>query len=387
MYRIYIPICFLVSCVIAMGAAEEEVPEPITFRLEYRAEGFAKEINVPLEGREYVFKKEPNFSGHDVLRAGLALGGGKNEFIGFAWDQTANELYLDQNRNLDLTDDHKEPFHTESEHVFVRFKNVPLNLERAGISLAYVLEFEFFKNGSYVSCGVSIQSGWHGEFKTGEMTYKIALLDNLDGELTRQDPFILSDTAFSGTAMLENAVTPGRGGQADFGIPNQLALDGIVYEFSMAFEPGESATAIMGTLTQSQSPMGTLNIEGTHIRRLALDGPPRIELFAPAQTAQVPVGEYRVSNVALEGGLCANRMHPNVPRIAISAFEPAQLRVGGPLKHALHVNRRGRTLDLNHNAMQGIGGETYTTDDSLVGPSFAIYQGERKLVAGNFEYG
>ena len=75
-----------------------------TYPLKYRASGESESFSLPLDKSEVRFKKEPAYEG-EVVRSLLAVAPGGGEFIGFACDLQAKKLYLDLNRNLDLTDD------------------------------------------------------------------------------------------------------------------------------------------------------------------------------------------------------------------------------------------------------------------------------------------
>jgi len=78
----------------------------VTVYLDYREVNYSV-INwgLTLITKSSAFKKEPVFSGSKVIRGTLQLGGSKSDEMGFAWDRAAGKLYLDLNRNLDLTDD------------------------------------------------------------------------------------------------------------------------------------------------------------------------------------------------------------------------------------------------------------------------------------------
>ncbi|RPJ00285.1 MAG: hypothetical protein EHM39_05090, partial [Chloroflexi bacterium] len=51
------------------------------------------------------FVKEPNTSGRRVTRGSLLCGGAEDQRIPLLWDYGQGKLYLDLNRNRDLTDD------------------------------------------------------------------------------------------------------------------------------------------------------------------------------------------------------------------------------------------------------------------------------------------
>ena len=90
----------------ATGGTNSPGGQSVTAYLDYRELNYSI-INwgLPVTPRSSAFKKEPVFSGGKVIRGMLQLGGGTSDEMGFAWDRTAGKLYLDLNRNLDLTDD------------------------------------------------------------------------------------------------------------------------------------------------------------------------------------------------------------------------------------------------------------------------------------------
>ena len=79
-------------------------PARVVAHLRYREVDFAPlacEVEVHRGTR---FTKEPAFSGLGVFRGSFCLGPDTNLFLPFAWDARAHRLYLDLNRNRDLTD-------------------------------------------------------------------------------------------------------------------------------------------------------------------------------------------------------------------------------------------------------------------------------------------
>ena len=78
----------------------------------------------------------------------------------------------------------------------------------------------------------------------------------------------------------------------------------------------------------------------------------------------------------------------------ISERTPALLRVGGPLTNSVSVNRRGKILLLNYElvgaggVLVGAGGAYQLVNpDRLHPPEFVIYQGDKKVASGKFEFG
>ena len=62
-------------------------------------------LNVDLAKPTQPFRQEPESSSHHVFRSLLHFGQDTNNPIALIWDQPKQKLYLDLNRNLDLTDD------------------------------------------------------------------------------------------------------------------------------------------------------------------------------------------------------------------------------------------------------------------------------------------
>ena len=142
--------------------------------------------------------------------------------------------------------------------------------------------------------------------------------------------------------------------------------------------------------SSEQADTGELRIEGEHITHLVLrndDG--RSEVFdSPGKSMTLPEGTYTLSDVEVAGGYrYMSRSNRQAGQVTIRHDEPAVLKIGGPLKPSVEAVRRGRVLLLNFQ-ITGIGGESYIgprSDDQR--PAFAVYQGDRKIATGQFEYG
>ena len=75
-------------------------------------------------------------------------------------------------------------------------------------------------------------------------------------------------------------------------------------------------------------------------------------------------------------------------RIIVSANKPALISGGGPLTNTVTVNRRGKYLALSYNLV-GADGTSYQiwSQDRSQPPDFAVYQGDKKIGSGKFEFG
>ena len=135
---------------------------------------------------------------------------------------------------------------------------------------------------------------------------------------------------------------------------------------------------------------GELELAGESIARLILrrGGDSQTETFRrPEQIIKLPTGKYTVQEVHLDGGYIyyASR-GPKRHWVTVTSDEPATLKIGGPLKQTVTVNREGRVLVMNYELL-GIGGEQYTTGSRADPPTFAVYKGGRKIASDNFEFG
>jgi hypothetical protein len=137
------------------------------------------------------------------------------------------------------------------------------------------------------------------------------------------------------------------------------------------------------------SVVGELKIVGEHVEHLVLlgkDGHSE-RLDKPAETIELPVGQYQLQESHLNGGyVCFMRAGLQDEWITIAENKPAVLKVGAPLKQIIKVKRRGKALVLDYKLL-GIGGESYNNNDRNKPPRFIIYNGDEEINSGRFEYG
>ncbi len=139
-----------------------------------------------------------------------------------------------------------------------------------------------------------------------------------------------------------------------------------------------------------ETPLGKLKLEGESITRLILrregDGQ-REEFRRPEQIIELPVGEYRVQEVHLEGGYTWHASsNPGRYLASVGPNETGTLKIGAPLRHTLKVKRQGCCLTMDY-ALHGAGGEQYTDGDRNNPPIFRVYRGDREIASDKFEFG
>jgi hypothetical protein len=138
--------------------------------------------------------------------------------------------------------------------------------------------------------------------------------------------------------------------------------------------------------------VGTLRLEGAEIERVVLQDSTGVgEVFYYREpNLVVRAGTYRLDEVVLQGDYsCSGLQIPAAMRVV--KIEPGglvTLKLGAPLRQTVQVERWGRSLVLNHRLL-GQGGESYrvTQRQASKPPAFVIYQGENKLVSGDFTPG
>jgi hypothetical protein len=103
----------------------------------------------------------------------------------------------------------------------------------------------------------------------------------------------------------------------------------------------------------------------------------------PGVSVFLPPGNYTIQYIYLRGG------YQSGPRDEILTLIPNatnRLAVGTPLKSTVSVNRQGRMLNLNYQLLDDQG-RKYTNPNRSDPPRFVVYQGQREIGSGTFEYG
>jgi len=375
----------------ATGGMNSPSGQSVTANLDYRELNYSIiSWGLQVTPRSSAFKKEPAFSGGKVIRGMLPLGSGTSDEMGFAWDRTAGKLYLDLNRNLDLTDDPAGVFSREggSSGSFQFYRNIHLPFKTPVGTRSMLVDLNFYDYGR-LNCTATLRSLWQGKVTLQGEEWQLGLVWNpLDqraslegGSLLlrpwgeRNKPFSL----FSGT--LETVP-----------FSRKLFVGGRAYQLRCTNDvPGDLARLQM-QFTEEQPKLGELKITGSLVQRVTLeDGPYLVVLDQPGSTARLPVGRYGSSKVLLrKGGVEAYlgiAMQGGGGRITISEKAPAVLTAGGPLTNSVAIARQGRKLSLNYQLVGAGGAYQMVNQDRSHPPEFTVYQGDKKVASGKFEFG
>ena len=366
----------LLACILACGSvsAQEATPSttPLEFILRPVKEGFYCSLVSDGRTAEVSFKKEPVYSSSKIYRHALRLGDGPADFIGVACDMAANTLYIDKNRNLDLTDD--DPGVKVPEDFYCQFRDVTIELTYEGVSIGYVLDIDFF--GDY--CNPVVRSGWKGDIEIAGKACSMGIADNLDGAFSPDDSFIFDHERH-------------RAARLSFGevdeelLPQWFLFEGQLYRMEVAFRVQEGETVLAVTLTPITEGLMEITFEGQNVSRVVLAGKDDIYgiLEWPVPVMRIPEGVYTPNQVYVLDSFLGQ---PEAGE-ALKPGGNTLLKVGGPLSPKVVASRSGATLNLNY-ILEGVEGASYEPDsESENRAKFAIYKDGRPLKTGQLEYG
>ena len=120
-------------------------------------------------------------------------------------------------------------------------------------------------------------------------------------------------------------------------------------------------------------------------------GPYLVIVDKPEGVVKVPVGRYEQTGVWLRKGEVEaspeQRWGFGSRPITVSAAKRAVLTAGGPLTNSVSVSSQGRHLVLNYHLVGQGGAYELANQDRSHPPEFTIYQGDKKVGAGKFEFG
>jgi hypothetical protein len=103
----------------------------------------------------------------------------------------------------------------------------------------------------------------------------------------------------------------------------------------------------------------------------------------------LPPGKYTIQQIDLQGGYsCSlqNFGHPEKPLI-LAPGKPYRFDIRGPLMPHVTAERAGRLLTMNYQLLDADGRKYLNREHSAKPPQFAVYQGDRLIGSGTFEYG
>jgi hypothetical protein len=385
------------------------------------------------------FSKEPAPDSSRVIRGVLRFGNSSSNAVAFLWQTGPKKLFLDLNRNGDLTDDPagvSAGFRTGPQiswlvhHVFT---NIHLTFPASSAGAPVLLDLKLLqvRDAPVPLVNVMTRSYRRGKLTVAEREWEVGLLPNISdqpGSFARGQillrPWEQRDRLFSGWTdsgdswsipfEYKNRVL--KAAEA-FELARRVFFEGHAWRLDWDAEPATESAPFALRFTEEQPALGELKITGQYIERVVLSGGPYVVVLArPGGRVQVPVGSYNQPGVWLKRGedeayfnSLPKSGEPTVTDgkmggvrpisgvteagkvVVVDGHAPTVLAVGGPLTNALVVSRHGREMKLKHHLV-GAGGGEYKLWENWrkkgdVPPRFTIYRGDQQVVAGKFEFG
>lgn len=348
--------------------------------------------SVPIALRSVPFKKEPVAASGRIFRGVLNFGADSSNSISFVWQRDAGKLYLDLNRNQDLTDDSTGVFLSGwwPTTGYATFTNVHLLFNTASGKCRVLADISFWDYGSRPNCNLALRSFWQGKLTLQGRDWQVGIIQNV---LNQSGSFENGRLLLRPWEKRNQSFNAHDSSLATVPFSRKLFVDGHTYRLDLIAGPrdGEAKPALQ--FAGQSVPLGELKITGKCIQRLVLPGGPYlVVLDQPAASVQVPTGSYNQPEILLEQNGAEAFCNPGrslfEKRLFVGDKIPAVLNVGGPLTNSVTASRHGQDLRLDYRLV-GVGGETYqlANQDRSRAPEFAIYKGGKKIASGKFEFG
>jgi hypothetical protein len=319
------------------------------------------------------FPKEPGLLGKEVAR-GLIPTVPPTPLL---HNITDNELYLNTDHTGDLVNGKLTTYRsTYNGHVF--FRNLGVSSVRDGLEIPYTLDLFTYEHGCVG--WVHVRSGWAGEFAVAGHKWRLTVVDNLNGQIGRDDTLHLQRMPPAKTSR-SIAITP---------VPAALFIDGHAFNLGFAFKPGETETVLEAVLTETNLPLGTLSVVARDCSYVSLSNDLiTAVLDTSAGASSVPAGVYRITGCLLEDtpGLLYQPTFIRCDRtVVIEAGQTVSLEIGPPLRNTVQVTRERNLLRLTYQLL-GQANEQYEYYDWKARPRFAVWSGPVRIGSGTLPFG
>jgi hypothetical protein len=187
-----------------------------------------------------------------VVRGLLPCAEHRPEYMAYIWDCNESRLYIDKNRNGDLTDDPTGVY--ESHFAGYRrgrssqfFHDIEIVLLRESLQCKYIMYMHFDRpRPDRMWRTMFVRSGFSGQMELGGEKWGIEISDNLDGVFNKEDRLTLFPHH------------PGQDVQLGSGLPlgETLFIDGRFYRYDYAFATDANQPKVRLNMTEQQAPLG-----------------------------------------------------------------------------------------------------------------------------------
>lgn len=335
------------------------------------------------------FLKEPELSKQGVFRSMLRFGNNDtNNAIALLWDRPKSKLYLDLNRNLDLTDDPSGAFSSTNRSLQQLFTNVTVYLNTAeGLNPATLnLRLSADDAGRKLQVQVSARSIWQAKAGCPGDEWQVAVLDD---PLNAEGPRVGKSLLMRPWAARTNSLYVEAAASGTVSFPDQLFWLGQAFRLERRFETQNGNSVCKLELSPQQPPLTEVKLSGESLYYAVLRATNgyTVLLRESPGTVKVPQGVYAVRAVRLKKGAVEAFRLAYEP-LLVNAMAPTNLVLGGPLTNSVILTRQGRKLNMNYQLVGADGGSyRLAQQDRSSPPEFVVYRGGKKVQSGKFEFG
>jgi hypothetical protein len=364
-----------------------DVPREVVLRPEvvpYELEG----VNQNLAQLNKPFLKEPETSPHHVFRSQLQFGQDTNNPIALIWDQPRQKLYLDLNRNLDLTDDPGGAFSSTDKGFRQTFANVTVPVKTAAGFQPVMLDVHCYTdaNASWASTRLISHSLWQAKVTIAGQAWQVAAMDKVSGP---EGPAAANFLLLRPWAARTNTVSLDNPASGIVPFPKRLFWLGQAFQLERHFDTSGATPICRLEFTPQQTPLVELNLSGEFVDYAVLldtNGYAAV-LREPPAVVQIPQGVYAFRTAWLKKG-AAEAFQLSYEPMVLNTATATNLVLGGPLTNWVVLSRTGRRLQMSYQ-LKGADGRYYrlTEQDRARPPEFTVYYGGKKALAGKFEFG
>jgi hypothetical protein len=379
----------------SIRAASEPVPQTSIVPLQFQTVPYTVE-NLPFSATETrnPFSKEPAL-GQGEIRRGRWVVGNRSPAIPFLWDLGARRLYLDHNRNGDLTDDgfyaDSSPAPRDARRVapitYGMFTNV-LQGTAGSNDTSCAVDLNLYCYSGHLSGSVILRSFWSGKLVVDGREWQVGVVANPGQPLNTTDCFLLARP----WARRDQPFSVGSGTGDALPFRRELFLQ--TRRFDAAIQEANARDWQLAFI-ENPAELGEVEISGAHIRRLVLNGSNLVVLDTPASHVRIPAGRYHVENIELAVSNLAACWRPPYryndksqgPYISVGQ-QTAKLAVGGPLTNSVSARPHGHDMVFDYKLL-GVGGLEYqfAQMDRKSPPRFTVTRAGKQLAKGTFEFG
>jgi hypothetical protein len=333
------------------------------------------------------FQKEPALPGQSVFRGSLLWGTQPRQATAFIWDKGRGRLYLDLNRNRDLTDDPKGIFASASRKDRQTFTNIHVVLPIGAGDRPVRLQLEFSEyRTDPVRAYAGLCSYWQARLSLHGKEWQFGLMENV---LNDQAPGSPRYVLLRPWAERERAFHLGSSTPDGFDYTKNLFFDNRAYELDSRYETGGDSPKYKVTFKEQDPRLGDLKVTGSNLHRVILTMKPAMTVILdqPQGTVKLPVGSYALAEIWLRAGEAEVGTF-SAGKLSVSEQRPASLLAGGPLTNSVEVKSERDSLRLNY-VLLGADGRAYKNPrpDYKHPPEFAVFQGTNRLATGKFNFG